>query len=154
MRPVETAFRIMLYLHHHPFLASLIGGILIGGASAFLLLLNGRIAGISGIVASLLQRPARIPPEQLAFVAGLLCGPALFAVLSGQWPRIHIETPWPLLILAGLLVGYGTRKGSGCTSGHGVMGLARLSSRSFAAVAVFLAAAVLTVFVMHVGGVV
>ena len=143
----------MLHLDGHPFLASLFGGAFIGGASTLLLLLNGRIAGISGIVASLLQRPARILPEQLAFVAGLFCGPVIFAVIIGEWPRIHIKTPWPLLILAGLLVGYGTRKGSGCTSGHGVMGLARLSSRSFVAVAVFLTAAALTVFMMRVGGV-
>lgn len=139
----------MLHLGAHPFLESLIGGAFIGGASALLLLLNGRIAGISGIVASLLQKPARILPEQVAFVAGLLCGPVAFAGIFREWPHIHVETPWPLLILAGLLVGYGTRKGSGCTSGHGVMGLARLSPRSFVAVAVFLAAAMLTVFVMR-----
>ena len=143
----------MLHLDGHPFLASLVGGAFISGASTLLLLVNGRIAGISGIVASLLQRPARIRPEQFAFVAGLLCGPMVFAVMVGEWPRIHIGTPWPMLILAGLLVGYGTRKGSGCTSGHGVMGLARLSSRSFVAVAVFLTAAALTVFMMRVGGV-
>jgi hypothetical protein len=84
---------------------------------------------------------------------GLVFGPVLFFLLFRTWPVVHIQGSSPLLIVAGLLVGFGTRMGSGCTSGHGVVGLARLSPRSIAAVATFLLMAMLTVFLMRIGGV-
>ncbi|MBC7576290.1 MAG: YeeE/YedE family protein [Tardiphaga sp.] len=131
---------------------SFVGGMLIGLSSLILLLLNGRIAGISGIVASLFGRADRRLQVNLAFVAGLILGPLLFRVVFGDWPLVRIPTSLPLLIVAGLLVGFGTRLGSGCTSGHGVSGLARLSPRSMAAVAVFMVVAVMTVYLKRTGG--
>ncbi len=122
---------------------SLTGGVLIGLSAALLLLLNGRIAGISGIVGRLAQGSDVLTNG--AFVIGLVLGPLLFLGVAGHWPDVTITASWPLLIVAGLLVGFGTRMGSGCTSGHGVLGLARLSPRSLAAVVAFLAAGVVTV---------
>jgi len=116
---------------------SLVGGMLIGLSAMLLLFLNGRIAGISGIVG----RPLgghQIGPNAM-FVAGLLLGPWLYAVASGHLPPVTIAASTPLLVLAGLLVGVGTRMGSGCTSGHGILGLARFSQRSLAATFIFLA---------------
>ncbi|GJD64467.1 YeeE/YedE family protein [Methylobacterium frigidaeris] len=121
------------------------GGLLIGLSAALFLLLDGRIAGISGLVAGL-ARPAG-PAWRIgaAFLAGLVLGPPVFALLAGGWPAMRIEASLPVLALAGLLVGFGTRLGSGCTSGHGVCGLARLSPRSAVAVVAFLASGMLTV---------
>ncbi|QCI65774.1 YeeE/YedE family protein [Phreatobacter stygius] len=132
---------------------SLVGGMLIGLSVAMLMLLNGRIAGISGIVASLF-RPLFRPLDQrlaasAAFIIGLLLGPLLYRAGFGQWPAVHIQVSLPLIAVAGLLVGFGTRLGSGCTSGHGVAGLARLSPRSVVAVVTFLGTAVLTVLIMR-----
>ena len=135
------------------FLASLTGGGLIGLSVAVLLLINGRIAGISGIVGALFEKPDAGLFANAAFVMGLVLGPVLFLLLFKAWPTVHIQGSVPLLTVAGLLVGFGTRMGSGCTSGHGVAGLARLSPRSIAAVATFLLMAVLTVFLMRIGGV-
>ncbi|WP_132256225.1 YeeE/YedE family protein [Methylobacterium segetis] len=129
-----------------PYLPSLAGGVLIGLSAVMLLLLNGRIAGVSGLVAGLGRRPDRRWLADLAFVAGLILGPPAFAALSGHWPEMRIVASLPVLALAGLLVGFGTRLGSGCTSGHGVCGLARLSPRSIVAVLTFLASGVVTVF--------
>ncbi|SFM17004.1 YeeE/YedE family protein [Methylobacterium pseudosasicola] len=127
------------------YLPSLAGGLLIGLSAAMLLLLNGRIAGISGLVAGL-GRPAGTRwLADAAFLFGLVLGPPAFALLAGHWPEMRIAAALPVLALAGLLVGFGTRLGSGCTSGHGVCGLARLSPRSIAAVLVFLATGMLTV---------
>lgn len=126
------------------------GGALIGLSVALLMLLNGRIAGISGLVAGLgHDRGARWWTD-LSFVAGLVAGPALYAWVTGAWPAMRIVASLPVLVLAGLFVGFGTRLGSGCTSGHGVAGLARLSPRSLAAVLVFLAAGMLTVAALRV----
>jgi uncharacterized protein len=130
----------------HQYWLSLIGGMLIGLSAALLLLLNGRIAGISGIVGRLAQG-ANIATNG-AFVAGLVLGPLLFLALFGQPPTVTITVAWPLVAIAGLLVGFGTRMGSGCTSGHGVLGLARLSLRSLAAVVTFLVAGVVTVVIL------
>jgi len=130
-----------------PYLPSLAGGLLIGLSAALLLLLDGRIAGVSGIAGALLQRPARENVWRGAFIVGLVLGPVLLAALRGQWPVVHVLASWPTPVIAGLLVGFGTRLGSGCTSGHGVCGLARLSPRSVAAVVTFMAVAVATVFV-------
>jgi len=127
------------------YLPSLAGGLLIGLSAAMLILLNGRIAGVSGIVAGLGRVPCERWFSDLAFVAGLLLGPVAFAGMTGAWPPMRIAAGLPVLALAGFLVGFGTRLGSGCTSGHGVCGLARFSSRSLAAVLTFRAAGILTV---------
>ena len=131
------------------YLPALGGGLLIGLSAAMLLLLNGRIAGISGLVAGLARPGARWRADA-AFLIGLVLGPPLFALLAGHWPVMRIAAGWPVLALAGLLVGFGTRLGSGCTSGHGVCGLARLSPRSIVAVLVFLATGMLTVALVRV----
>lgn len=129
------------------YLSSLIGGMLIGTSAAMLLILNGRIAGISGIVGRLIQGNGVW--INLAFVMGLILGPIAYLVFFGNWPTVQITAGWPLIIVAGLLVGFGSRMGSGCTSGHGVLGLARLSPRSIAAVATFLTAGVIAVAVLR-----
>jgi uncharacterized membrane protein YedE/YeeE len=125
-----------------PYWPSLAGGMLLGLSAGLLLLLNGRIAGISGILGRLLGG------DRLAlngsFVIGLLCGPLLYRLAVGAPPAVTISTSWPVIALAGLLVGIGTRMGSGCTSGHGILGLARFSKRSFAATASFLLAGMAT----------
>ena len=117
---------------------SLIGGTLLGLSAVALLLLDGRIAGISGIVGRLLGG-GQIPLNA-AFVIGLISGPPLYMLAFGRFPSVTIAASWPLVLAAGLAVGIGTRMGSGCTSGHGILGLARFSKRSFAATATFLLA--------------
>lgn len=130
--------------------SALAGGFLIGLSAAMLLLLNGRIAGISGIVAGLARDRGDRRLADIAFVLGLIAGPSLFALAFGAWPAMRIEAATPVLIVAGLLVGFGSRLGSGCTSGHGVAGLARLSPRSIAAVLTFLTSGMLTVALMRI----
>lgn len=130
---------------------ALLGGVLIGLAAAALLFFNGRIAGISGIVNGLAGQGAGERGWRIAFLLGLAGAGVLVMKLTGQDSASPATTP--VLVLAGLLVGFGTRLGNGCTSGHGVCGLARLSLRSLVAVLVFMAAAVLTVFVTrHLAG--
>lgn len=131
---------------------SLYGGALIGLAAALLLLLNGRVAGVSGVLSGLWRTGAQ-RFENFAFVLGLAAGPLLYLAVFGGSPAIRIVGDMPILVIAGLLVGYGTRLGSGCTSGHGVVGLARLSPRSLVAVATFLGCAVATVAVMRLADV-
>ena len=132
---------------------ALAGGIFIGLSAVLLLLVNGRIAGISGIVGGLMTPQAHEIGWRLAFIAGLVAGPLLLIAVTGNGPPVAVTSSAGLLIGGGLLVGYGSRLGGGCTSGHGVCGLARLSPRSLAATAVFMAAAIGTVFVMrHVIG--
>ena len=129
--------------------SGLLGGMMIGLAATLMLLLNGRISGISGIVGGLVSPGARKGGEaawRVAFVAGLVLGPLGYAAAVGALP-VGIEASLPVLVVAGLLVGFGTRLGSGCTSGHGVCGIARLSPRSVVATAVFMVVAALTVFV-------
>ncbi len=132
--------------------ASLAGGMLIGAAAGALVLVNGRIAGISGIVGGILEPRVGDLDWRVAFVAGLVAAPlawALFATL----PDARIDASFGVLVLAGVLVGVGTRLGSGCTSGHGVCGLARLSLRSLAATVTFMAVGMATVYVLrHVAG--
>ena len=128
--------------------SALVGGILIGIAAAMFLLLNGRVAGISGILGGLLKPTPGDIGWRAAFVAGLIAAPlvySLFAVL----PSLQIDASYGALVLAGLLVGVGTRYGSGCTSGHGVCGLSRLSPRSLVATLVFMSAGFATVFVVR-----
>jgi uncharacterized membrane protein YedE/YeeE len=125
---------------------SLAGGLLIGAAAALLILFNGRIAGISGIVGGLLAPRRGDVDWRIAFILGLLSAPLAWGALTTM-PRLHIGASLPLLVAAGLLVGVGTRVGSGCTSGHGVCGLSRGSPRSLAATATFMAAGFVVVFV-------
>jgi len=124
------------------------GGLLIGAAAASLLLLTGRIAGISGLVARVAGIADAGPPWRLAaaFVLGLPVGAALVSLFVRQ-PQIEVTSSAPLLIAGGLLVGFGTRLGSGCTSGHGVCGVSRLSPRSVVATLTFMVAAMMIVFV-------
>ncbi|TCU20522.1 YeeE/YedE family protein [Rhizobium sullae] len=129
------------------YLPPLLGGMLIGASAVMLLLLNGRIAGISGIVGRLAQGVGLT--TNLAFVLGLLLGPLTYLLVFDGWPAVQITAGWPLIIVAGLLVGFGSRMGSGCTSGHGVLGLVRLSPRSMVAVATFLTAGVFAVAVLR-----
>jgi uncharacterized membrane protein YedE/YeeE len=124
------------------------GGAVIGLAVAVLLLFNGRIAGISGIVGGLLRMPKGDIGWRVAFIAGLVLSVAIWKLF---WilPEIKIEAGYGMLALAGLLVGYGTRLGSGCTSGHGVCGLSRRSPRSIAATVVFMTMGFATVYWMR-----
>lgn len=128
--------------------SALIGGALIGMAAAWLVLLNGRIAGISGILSGLLTPRSGDIRWRLSFVLGLLLSPWLYSLVVSR-PVIEIEASWYMLVLAGLLVGIGTRFGSGCTSGHGVCGLARLSPRSLVATLCFMATGFATVYVVR-----
>ena len=131
-------------------LEAVAGGLMIGIAAGLLLLLSGRVAGVSGIAAKALHIADKGPPwiQATAFVIGLPAGAIILRALMGT-PQIAVNSSAPLLIAGGLLVGFGTRLGNGCTSGHGVCGLARLSRRSIAATATFMAAGVATVFVMR-----
>jgi uncharacterized membrane protein YedE/YeeE len=138
---------IVDWSHFTP-VASLAGGVLIGTAAAALMLLRGRILGVSGIVGGLLQKTAGDTAWRVAFLLGLLAAPALWALVAPPAP-FRISVGWGLLVAAGLLVGWGTRRASGCTSGHGVCGLARLSPRSLASTGLFLAAGMATVYVMR-----
>jgi hypothetical protein len=134
-------------LHFTPGL-SLIGGLLIGAASALFILANGRIAGISGILGGLLRPVRGDLGWRLAFLLGLVASPALvYAFIPYHPPTIDADTG--TLIAAGLLVGLGTRYGSGCTSGHGVCGLSRLSPRSLVATLAFMGSGMAAVFVMR-----
>jgi hypothetical protein len=123
-----------------------IGGVIIGIAAAMLVFMNGRIAGISGIVGGLFRPAPGDVAWRLAFVAGLIAAPLLYAIVAAL-PPIVIEASYPTLIVAGVLVGIGTRYGAGCTSGHGVCGVSRLSPRSIVATLSFMAAGFATVFV-------
>jgi len=137
------------WAHFTPW-SSLAGGIMIGAAAAMLVLLNGRIAGVSGIIGGVLRPAGGDLAWRVAFIAGLLVAPVVYR-LTGSPPPPTIEAGYPVLLLAGLLVGAGTRYGSGCTSGHGVCGLSRLSPRSLAATLAFMLAGFATVFaVRHV----
>ena len=127
---------------------SLAGGVLIGLATAMFLLFNGRIAGISGIVGGLLRPTKGDVGWRLAFVAGLVLAPAAYSLIA-PLPAVRIEAGSTWLVVAGFLVGIGTRYGSGCTSGHGVCGLSRRSPRLIVATAVFMLAGFATVFVIR-----
>jgi hypothetical protein len=135
------------WAHFTPW-TSLAGGVLIGTAAAMLLLLNGKVAGISGILGGLLRPRGGDIGWRVAFIAGLVAAPLLYQ-LATPLPAVQIDAGTGLLIAAGLLVGVGTRYGSGCTSGHGVCGLSRLSPRSLVATAAFMAAGFATVFIVR-----
>jgi len=127
---------------------ALSGGALIGAAAALLLLFNGLIAGISGILGGLFTATARDIPWRAAFIGGLILAPLIWRVMT-DLPPIKIAAGYPTIIIAGLLVGIGTRYGSGCTSGHGVCGISRFSPRSLVATATFMAAGFATVYVVR-----
>ena len=133
------------WLHFTP-ASAFSGGLLIGLAAALLILLEGRIAGISGIIGGLLQ-PLRKGEVawRMAFAIGLVAAPLLYRALA-ELPQSRIDAGWATLVVAGLLVGFGSRLGSGCTSGHGVCGLSRLSPRSLVATIVFMTAGFATAF--------
>jgi uncharacterized membrane protein YedE/YeeE len=127
---------------------SLAGGVLIGIAAVILILFNGRIAGIAGIVGGLFRPRRGEIMWRLAFIGGMVLAPLVY-LLFAPLPAIHIDASDSVLVLAGLLVGIGTRYGSGCTSGHGVCGLSRLSPRSLAATLLFMATGFVTVYVVR-----
>jgi uncharacterized membrane protein YedE/YeeE len=130
-------------------IGGLIGGLLIGCAADLLLLVNGRIAGVSGILGGLINHSSSAERSwRLAFIVGLIAGAGLYSFLAKGLP-LQLQASGPMLAVAGLLVGLGTRLGSGCTSGHGVCGLARRSRRSLAATLLFMGVAALTVFLTH-----
>lgn len=128
--------------------SSLAGGIVLGVASALFVLMNGRILGISGIIGGLVKRRAGDSGWRIAFVLGLLAAPTAWSLFAPA-AAARIDAGWLAVVVAGLLVGIGTRYGAGCTSGHGVCGLSRLSPRSLAATLAFMAAGFATVFVIR-----
>ena len=138
----------MIDWNHFTPWSALGGGLLIGLAAALFVLLNGRIAGISGIVGGLLRPASGDTGWRVAFLVGLVGAPLVWALFGGV-AQVRIDAGLPALIAAGLLVGIGTRYGAGCTSGHGVCGISRFSPRSLAATAVFMAAGFATVFVLR-----
>jgi uncharacterized membrane protein YedE/YeeE len=127
--------------------SAMAGGGLIGLAAGLLWLFSGRIAGISGIMGGLFSSWSRDTGWRLCFLAGLLMGPLMLRGVNGESAAIHINPSLALLSIAGLLVGYGTGLGSGCTSGHGICGLTRLSRRSIAATLTFMTVAAATVYI-------
>ncbi|MBC7521627.1 MAG: YeeE/YedE family protein [Sandarakinorhabdus sp.] len=128
--------------------ASLAGGAVIGLATALFVLFNGRIAGISGILGGLLPWPKGDIAWRVAFLSGLIAAPAAYGLFA-PLPAAHVDAGTATLVVAGLLVGIGTRYGAGCSSGHGVCGLSRLSPRSLVATAAFMAAGFVTVFIVR-----
>ncbi len=126
-------------------LSAAIGGALIGLAAVMLMLLAGRVAGISGIAAGVLGVGAIDRGWRIAFIAGLILAPAATMLAGYAVPVPEMPASWVLIVAAGLLVGFGARLGGGCTSGHGVCGIARLSKRSIAATVIFMGTAVVTV---------
>lgn len=128
----------------------LLGGMLIGLAATLLLALQGRVMGVSGIVSELLHAPRQAQAWRWAFVLGLLGSGLILRQLNAD-PLAGSPRPLALIVLAGLLVGYGTRLGNGCTSGHGVCGISRLSARSLVATMVFMLAGFITVWLLGAG---
>ena len=135
------------WAHFTPWLSAL-GGVMIGLASGLLILFNGKIAGISGILGGMLRAARGDLSWRLSFLLGLLASPLIYA-LAAPVPEARIDATYPTLVVAGLLVGFGTRYGSGCTSGHGVCGLSRRSPRSLVAVISFMFAGFATVFIVR-----
>jgi len=139
-----------MLINWHSFspLSATAGGVLIGFAASILILVNGRIAGISGIIGGLLRTKPGDIAWRATFVAGLIMAPVLFRLFA-PLPDIHVDASLSILLLAGLLVGLGTRYASGCTSGHGVCGISRFSLRSAVATLTFMLAGFAIVFVMR-----
>ncbi|MCC8981758.1 YeeE/YedE family protein [Bradyrhizobium acaciae] len=140
-------------MHDFTPISGLAGGALIGLAAALLMLLTGRIAGVTGIVGGLLQPDTADRGWRIAFIAGLIAAPLVAALFGAPLPRPTMNASLVVVAIAGVLVGFGTRMGNGCTSGHGVCGFARLSGRSIVATFIFMTAAIVTVaIVRHVIG--
>ena len=133
---------------------SLLGGIILGVAAALYVLLHGRILGISGIVSGLLHPKLADSAWRLNLVLGLISAPFLAALFFGIIPVVEIDSGWLAIVIAGLLVGFGAQYGSGCTSGHGICGLSRLSPRSLVATLAFMSAGFVIVFIIRhmIGG--
>lgn len=131
--------------------SALIGGSLIGLAATLLMLLTGRIAGISGILAGTLTLAGGDKAWRYAFIAGLIVSPLIGALIGLQLEEPRMPSTWAVIVVAGLLVGFGSRLGGGCTSGHGVCGIARLSPRSIVATLIFMGTAMMVVFVSRHG---
>ncbi|MCF8185289.1 MAG: YeeE/YedE family protein [Sulfuritalea sp.] len=127
---------------------ALAGGALIGISAALFILFNGRIAGISGIIGGLFRPVMHDAGWRIAFTLGLILAPIIW-LLFAELPNIQIDATYNLLIVAGVIVGFGARYGSGCTSGHGVCGISRLSPRSIIATLAFMGTGFLTVFIMR-----
>lgn len=141
-------------MSHFTPMSALFGGLLIGLAASLLLWLNGRIAGVSGVLGGLLLRRPGDRAWRLSFLMGLVLGAGVYVAWTGAAAPLRQNFPVLLLVLAGLLTGFGSARANGCTSGHGVCGLARFSLRSLAATATFLAVAIMTTYgVRHVLGV-
>lgn len=136
-------------MHNFTPLASLFGGMLIGLSASAMLLLDGKIAGISGILAGVLKPVRGDTLWRLCFLGGLIAGGFLLRIFRPDAFDFGVIRPFTLLIIAGLLVGFGTRLGSGCTSGHGVCGVSRLSPRSFVATMTFIFTGALTVYLVN-----
>lgn len=136
-------------MHNFTPFASLFGGMLIGLSASAMLLLDGKIAGISGILAGVLKPVRGDTLWRICFLAGLLAGGMLLRIFLPTAFDFGIIRPLPMLIIAGLLVGFGTRLGSGCTSGHGVCGISRLSPRSLVATGTFIIAGALVVYLVN-----
>ena len=132
-------------------ISALLGGALIGLASVLLMMLTGRIAGISGILGGCLTLAAGDKVWRFAFIVGLILAPVASGLLGYSLPTPRMPASWVMIVIAGLLVGFGTRLGGGCTSGHGVCGIARLSARSIVATAIFMASAIVVVAIMRHG---
>lgn len=130
---------------------AVLGGSLIGIASVLLMVLNGRIAGVSGILGGVLAKATGDKAWRLAFIAGLIGAPLVFGLLGHPLAEPQMPASWLVIVASGLLVGFGARLGGGCTSGHGVCGIARLSSRSIVATLVFVASAVAMVAIIRHG---
>jgi len=138
-------------MHHLTALSGLLGGALIGFAAAALMMLTGRLAGVSGILGGALQVKPADQGWRVAFIAGLIAAPLIAAVAGAPLPRPAMTSSLVLAAVAGLLVGFGSRMGNGCTSGHGVCGFARLSTRSMAATAIFMVTAIAVVAIVRHG---
>ncbi len=133
--------------------SAIIGGAMIGIAASMLLVLSGRLAGISGIMAGLLPPKRGDMDWRILFIAGLLAGTFIYRAVAGEGYEVTFSMGWPAIVVGGLLTGIGTRIGGGCTSGHGVCGMGRLSPRSIVATVTFMAAGAVTVFIArHVVG--
>lgn len=128
---------------------SLLGGMILGIAAALYVLLHGRILGISGIISGLLRPNLTDFAWRASLIFGLITAPFLAALFFGIFPIVEIESDWIAIVVAGFLVGFGTQYGSGCTSGHGICGLSRLSPRSLVATLSFMGAGFLTVYVIR-----
>lgn len=135
-------------------ITGLLGGMLIGLSALLMLLGNGRIAGISGVLGGLLPPKRGDAGWRAMFIGGLLLGALAWPLVTGEPLPVDLQVDWPLMLIAGFIVGFGTRLGSGCTSGHGVCGIGRLAPRSIVATLTFMGAAIATTFVMRhlIGG--